>query len=439
MDGKPRASMTFKGRLTVRLMLFSFMTLVVIVLVNLLESSIRITTSKAVSLKMKSGFSHMLDLYLTNSTIFKTNILFGSSDVAYSKSSFDEKQITRSNPETSMASSNLQHLPLSVTAYRKDTFADLNLTRTETSTKEIITIESRMKNVHRGRNEMPHNKNERQRECDNCFKHDFEYYIQNDHICDTSSMHENIDLLILVTTVHKNGFVREALRTTWLSCTKNNTANVRHVFLLGKTFDNRLQESVMRENDIHHDIVQEMFIDTYQNLTYKTIMGFKWASTKCSNAHFVMKTDDDMWVNVPALVKLLSGTDLENYLQTGLTGNCRAKESPIRNKNFKWYASLLSYPDVSYPPFCSGTGYLTSIKVASEIYHVSPNVPFFHLEDIYVALCARRLGLSVKKTVGFYAGRRLNVCDYKKDDVLTIHHVTPSKLTEIWNTLCSLK
>ena len=163
----------------------------------------------------------------------------------------------------------------------------------------------------------------------------------------------------------------------------------------------------MIENEIYHDIVQVMFIDSYQNLTYKTIMGLKWASTKCSNAHFVMKTDDDMWVNVPSLVKLLSGTDLANVLQTGLTGYCRANESPIRNENSKRYASFISFPDRAYPHFCSGTGYMTSVNVASDIYNLSPHVPFFHLEDIYVALCARRLGLSLRTTLGFFSGQKL--------------------------------
>ncbi|KAH3736609.1 hypothetical protein DPMN_043181 [Dreissena polymorpha] len=87
----------------------------------------------------------------------------------------------------------------------------------------------------------------------------------------------------------------------------------------------------MMENKIYHDIVQENFIDSYTNLTYKTIMGFKWASTKFSNVQFVMKTDDDMWFNVPSIIKLLSGTDMANCLQTGLTGSCYKKGSPIRD------------------------------------------------------------------------------------------------------------
>jgi beta-1,3-galactosyltransferase 1 len=88
-------------------------------------------------------------------------------------------------------------------------------------------------------------------------------------------MHEHITLLIFVTTVHHNVVNRQTIRRTWLSYTYNNTANARHVFLLGKPAEDTLQESVMRENDIYHDIVQETFRDSYNNLTYKTIMGFK--------------------------------------------------------------------------------------------------------------------------------------------------------------------
>ncbi|KAH3692435.1 beta-1,3-galactosyltransferase 1-like [Dreissena polymorpha] len=442
MQGKTNAFRACKSRLTVRFILFSFMTLVVVVLFHLFESSNRLSTVKVFSIKMKSGainaFNHVLDLYFTNSTIFKTNITFELSTITYSDSSFFEKQYDRFNLEmrqTAIAPS--KNEPLNVTAYNSVSLVDLNLTRTEASIENMLAIKSRMKNGLFEKDEMPQNTTVRQSDCDNCFKHDFEYVIQNDHICDTLEIRDKIDLLILVTTVHKNGFIRQTLRRTWLSYTKNNTAIVRHVFLLGKTADDRLQEFVMKENEMYHDIVQETFIDSYHNLTYKTIMGFKWASTKCSNAKFVIKTDDDMWVNVPSLITLLSGTDMSNYLQTGLTGSCSPKASPIRNKNSKWYASFISYPDKFYPGFCSGTGYMTSINVVSDIYNVSPHVPFFHLEDVYVALCARKLGFSLKKTLGFFAEPKLNLCDYKQDGVLTVHQVRPSMLTVIWKKTCS--
>ena len=44
-----------------------------------------------------------------------------------------------------------------------------------------------------------------------------------------------------------------------------------------------------------------MFQDIYYNLTLKTVMGLKWSSIYCSQAKYVMKTDDDIFVNVPLL------------------------------------------------------------------------------------------------------------------------------------------
>ncbi len=43
----------------------------------------------------------------------------------------------------------------------------------------------------------------------------------------------------------------------------------------------------------------------YRNLTYKHIMGLKWVSTYCSNAHTVVKVDDDTFVNIFQLTTFL--------------------------------------------------------------------------------------------------------------------------------------
>ena len=68
---------------------------------------------------------------------------------------------------------------------------------------------------------------------------------------------------------------------------------VRLVFMLGITTETRLQEEILQESRDHGDIVQvqEMssslhyflhafsqgnFLDTYRNLTYKSVMGHLW-------------------------------------------------------------------------------------------------------------------------------------------------------------------
>ena len=53
------------------------------------------------------------------------------------------------------------------------------------------------------------------------------------------------------------------------------------------------------------DILQWDFMDTYNNLTIKSILALKWASTFCSNAKFVIKMDDDVFLNSVNLANFL--------------------------------------------------------------------------------------------------------------------------------------
>ena len=99
--------------------------------------------------------------------------------------------------------------------------------------------------------------------------------------------------------------------------------NTRLVFLLGATDDTNLQKSISEESSAHGDIVQGEFLDTYHNLSYKAIMGNLWVSEFCEQAEFVVKTDDDMFVDlfeVYALTrKYLKST---NYVRNRCISSC---------------------------------------------------------------------------------------------------------------------
>ena len=62
---------------------------------------------------------------------------------------------------------------------------------------------------------------------------------------------------------------------------------------------------VVEESRTYGDILQEDFVDSYMNLTLKSVMGLKWASTYCSQTQYLLKTDDDIFVNVPVLLTYL--------------------------------------------------------------------------------------------------------------------------------------
>lgn len=91
---------------------------------------------------------------------------------------------------------------------------------------------------------------------------------------------------------------------------------------------------IEEESEEYKDVIQENFIDTYNNLTLKSLMLLKLVKNECrSTVSFVMKTDDDMYLNLVVLVKTLIAN---NSTQRVLLGSliCRAK--PIRDIYDKW-------------------------------------------------------------------------------------------------------
>ena len=70
------------------------------------------------------------------------------------------------------------------------------------------------------------------------------------------------------------------------------------MFCTGSTLDENIQRSLEEESQEYGDLVQGDFLDNYYNLSYKAIMGNIWAAEFCSQAEFLVKTDDDMFVDM---------------------------------------------------------------------------------------------------------------------------------------------
>ena len=66
-----------------------------------------------------------------------------------------------------------------------------------------------------------------------------------------------------------------------------------------------LLEKIAEEARTYGDVIQEDFVDSYMNLTLKSVMGLRWAHHHCPELDFFMKTDDDVFVNVPHLLGYL--------------------------------------------------------------------------------------------------------------------------------------
>ncbi|NXX47410.1 B3GT4 galactosyltransferase, partial [Tricholaema leucomelas] len=66
------------------------------------------------------------------------------------------------------------------------------------------------------------------------------------------------------------------------------------------------QASLLSEWETHGDLLQGDFRDSYSNLTLKTLLLLRWAAAHCPSAAFLLKADDDVFVNLPSLTSYLS-------------------------------------------------------------------------------------------------------------------------------------
>ena len=145
---------------------------------------------------------------------------------------------------------------------------------------------------------------------------------------------------------------RSAIRQTWANISEL-PRNVKVVFIIGQADNEKQQLKIKGESNKYGDIIQESFVDTYENLTIKSLMLLKWFEQNCHQTQYVMKSDDDMYINLQKLNDLVK-TNQDPYL---LVGNLRRNVAPIRYSRSKWYVPKHMFPGSRYPNYLSGIFY----------------------------------------------------------------------------------
>ncbi|KFV39879.1 Beta-1,3-galactosyltransferase 2, partial [Gavia stellata] len=242
-------------------------------------------------------------------------------------------------------------------------------------------------------------------------------------------------LILLIATTAAEIQHRNSIRKTWGNESVVPGVEVIRLFMLGLESKGP-NEVILRESEQYHGIIQQDFLDTYHNLTPKTLMGMKWVASYCSGASFVMKTDSDVFVNTIYLIEKLL-RPVSPAPQNYFTGCLMKGHKPIRNIKSKWYISEEEYPGDKYPPFCSGTGYIFSGDLASKVVNASVTIKFIHLEDVYVGLCLNAKGVQIvppphQSLFNIYKVP-FSPCLY--NNIITSHHIGTNEHIFYWETL----
>lgn len=210
------------------------------------------------------------------------------------------------------------------------------------------------------------------------------------------------NLLVLVHSAADHFAQRDSIRTSWGAGSgwlKNLTIKV--VFLLARTPEESLQDLIAHENRRHGDTVQGDFVDSYHNLTYKHVMGLRWAVDRCPSVDHVLKMDDDIFVHLFRLSGILGSAAAMKprtilcYVQ---------KQMPVsRSEGGKWRVRESDYPGSFFEDYCSGWAYITDVASARALVAESRFRPYFWVDDVHVTgTLARMAGLTLTKMNGAF-------------------------------------
>lgn len=263
----------------------------------------------------------------------------------------------------------------------------------------------------------------------------YNYVLNQPHVCNDRS---NILVVFLVPAAPHHYAQREAVRKTW-GASGEQSPDALTLFFLGLPEDSpqksEIQNKVDEESRKQGDIIQMDFLDTYQNLTIKTVQMMRWLDTHCPQAQYGMKVDADIFVNVFYLRDYLKSCPRRNFI----TGSVINDGKPRRGSHNKWRLSKQQYPEDSFPPYVSGAGYVFSRDVAGRIWYASQFVKLIPLEDVYVGLCLSLLEIQPRYAYtlrpwpkNLFEVRNLKYERCRFAQLIIVNGFKPSELLAAW-------
>ncbi|XP_066258860.1 beta-1,3-galactosyltransferase 5-like [Euwallacea similis] len=261
-----------------------------------------------------------------------------------------------------------------------------------------------------------------------------EYIYEAGHI-DVSSevcadLGKGVKLLIAITSAPSHDSARDAIRKTWGSFVSRK--DVAIAFMLGSIANETINRKLDEEQILYGDIIRGKFVDTYDNLTLKTISILEWVDNFCPKAAFVLKTDDDMFINVSRLLAFIAKHKPE---QRTIYGRLARKWKPIRNKKSKYYISPQQYKPPVFPDFTTGPAYLLPANLAKPLYQSALNHTYLKLEDVFLTGIVAN-GLNIKRVhAPEFLNKRVTFtpCNVQKE--ISIHMVKSAEQFDLWKKL----
>lgn len=205
---------------------------------------------------------------------------------------------------------------------------------------------------------------------------------------------KKLKVVIMVISKPSHYDIRMKIRRTW----GQKRSDIAVVFLMGKTNDRRIETLLEAEKLACGDMVFAHFKENYRNLTLKSMSVIHWVSKYCRDADFLLKVDDDVYVNIPRLLEVLYELNVKRKV---LYGKVVRQRKVTRRNGTRYFVSLEEYPMEEFPRYLIGPCYLFPASLASVIYYASLIQPFNPMEDVFITgLVAKNLNFKIVNTPG---------------------------------------
>ena len=237
-------------------------------------------------------------------------------------------------------------------------------------------------------------------------------------------------LLILVSSAPANFDTRNTLRKTWARDNELMWPRWMTFFLVGQTRLQTESMALIKEQEDFGDLVRGNYFEDYYNQTHKIQMGFEWANKYCEYS-FLMKTDDDVFVDTVKIISYLNELTTPN--KEFYVGNLNSGMEPIRDNTSRWYVTEDEYFEQYYPDYCSGFAFILSYDVVALFVEVFDHVPFFKIDDVYVGMLARETGILPRHKTGFEVLMSDQLLCRPLAETLARHYMPGDCLTKIYN------
>uniref|UniRef100_A0ACD5ZXY6 Uncharacterized protein n=2 Tax=Avena sativa TaxID=4498 RepID=A0ACD5ZXY6_AVESA len=240
-----------------------------------------------------------------------------------------------------------------------------------------------------------------------------------------------IQLFIGILSATKHFAERMAIRKTWMQFPAIQLGNVVARFFVALSHRKEINVALKKEAEYFGDIVILPFMDRYELVVLKTVAICQYGVQNVT-AEYIMKCDDDTFVRLDTVLQQISSFNrsLPLYL-----GNLNLLHRPLRYG--KWAVTFEEWPELVYPPYANGPGYVISANIARDIVsrHANQSLRLFKMEDVSMGMWVEDYNTTTTSAPVQYV-HSWRFCQYGcVDNYFTAHYQSPRQMLCLWEKL----